>query len=167
MTADCRLLLLRHARAVTAREDESDASDRSRALSPGGRRDAAALGERLRQRALAPEQALVSPALRTRETFDLLCPFAPAAPRSTFPDALYLAAPHTLLAMLRERNEARGSLMLIGHNPGLHELALMLGGRHELLQAGFPTCTLALFGFDGAWSELAPRRARLLEVLRP
>ncbi len=167
MTAACRLLLLRHARAVTAQEEESDASDRSRALSPGGRRDAAALGEQLRQRALAPEQALVSPALRTRETFDLLCPFAPASPRSTFPDALYLAAPRTLLAMLRERDEARGSLLLVGHNPGLHELALILTGGHELLRAGFPTCTLALFGFEGSWAGLAPRGARLLEVLRP
>ncbi len=167
MSADCRLLLLRHARAVTAQEDGSDASDRTRTLSPGGRVDAGALGERLRQRALAPVQALVSPSLRTRETFELLRPFASAEPRSTFPDALYLATPRTLLAMLREREEARGSLMLVGHNPGLHELALLLTGGHELLQAGFPTCTLALLGFEGTWSALAPCGARLLEVLRP
>ena len=167
LTSERRLLLLRHARAVAAQEDASDASDRSRTLSPSGRLDADALGALLRQRALAPEQALVSPALRTRETFELLRPFAPTEPCAAFHDALYLAAPSTLLAMLRGQDCAPGSLMLVGHNPGLHELALMLSGGHELLQDGFPTCTLAMFGFDGAWSELAPRRARLLEVLRP
>ena len=162
-----RLLLLRHARAEAAQEDASEASDRSRTLSARGRLDAGALGTLLRQRSLAPEQALLSPALRTRETFELLRPFGPAEPRCSIHDALYLAAPHTLLAMLRECHDAPGSLMLVGHNPGLHELALMLTGGHELLQAGFPTCTLALFAFDGAWTALAPRSARLLEVLRP
>ncbi len=164
---DRRLLLLRHARAATGQEDGSDASDRSRSLSPRGRLDAAALGALLRQRALAPERALVSPALRTRETFDLLRPFKPAEPRPSFHDVLYLATPGTLLAMLRACDDAPGSLMLVGHNPGLHELALMLTGGHASLQAGFPTCMLALFTFEGAWSGLSPRRARLLEVLRP
>ncbi len=166
MSAPCRLLLLRHARAVAAGGDEY-AADRERALSPGGRLDAGAMGARLRGRALSPQRALVSTALRTRETFDLLRPFAPDEPRATFHDALYLAPPGTLLAMLREQDEAPGGLMLVGHNPGLHELALLLTGGDERLQAGLPTCMLVLLGFDGAWSGLAPRGARLLEVLRP
>lgn len=160
-----RLLLLRHAKAVAPGPGASDASDHARGVSARGRLDAAALGRLLRERALIPAVALISTALRTRETFDLLGLDA-ARPRRLFSDALYLAAPETLLDLLREQDDTADSVMLVGHNPGMHELALWLARDGAGLADGFPTCTLALFAFDGDWRDLAPTRATLLDLLR-
>ena len=157
--------MLRHAKAVTS-TGRTDA-DHARALSERGRLDAAAMGLLLRRRALTPALVLVSTTLRTRETFALLGPFAGQQPRTSFLDALYLAEPETLLDLLRELGGTAASVMLIGHNPGMHELALQLASADPKLEHGFPTCTLALLAFEGDWSELAPGRAQLQELLHP
>lgn len=159
-----RLLLLRHANAVAAQPGLPDAADHARPLSGRGRLDAAAMGRLLRRHALLPDCAVVSTALRTRETFDLLGPFDGAAPRLMLSDALYLAAPATLLDVLREQGDRAHSVMLVGHNPGMHELALALAAGPALAQ-GFPTCTLAVFAIEGDWSGLTPERSALLDLL--
>ncbi len=167
-----QLFMLRHAKAVTSQPGIMDGSDHARALSDKGRRDAAAMGLLLRGRSLTPALALVSTTARTRETFALLGPFAGRQPRRLFMDALYLADPDTLLDVLREKGGTADSIMLIGHNPGIHELALQFASRRgtaaaPMLEQGFPTCTLALFAIEGDWSELATGRASLQLVLRP
>jgi phosphohistidine phosphatase len=162
-----RLLLLRHAKAVASRPGMSDASDHGRPLSERGRLDAAAMGRKLRSLGLVPALALVSTALRTRETFDLLGPFEGDAPRQILSDALYLAEPRALLDVVQEEGDTAESVMLVGHNPGLHELALTLAGGNPVLEQGFPTCSLAVFKVEGKWSELSPRHASLKDVLRP
>ncbi len=178
MTAGRRLLLLRHAEAVASAAEASDALDHERPLSARGRRDAAALGAVLNSRGLMPELALVSTSRRTCETFELLraAPsHPPAAPdpqggtRRQLMEAMYLASAGTLLALLREQEAALGGLLLIGHNPGLHALALELagGGGGPLLAERFPTCTLALFEVAGDWSGLDASHASLRDILRP
>ena len=169
------LLLLRHAKAVAASHGMSEASDHARPLSERGRADAASMGRLLRARGLIPRRALVSTSLRTRETFALLGAPPGDAPGSSempmpepvFSEALYLAEPRTLLDTLREQENSLESILLIGHNPGMQELAAMLASDPGMLQAGFPTCMLAVLRLEGAWSELAPRRAALRELLRP
>ena len=170
MTAawDGRLLLLRHAKAVAAQARMSEAFDHSRALSERGRADAAALGARLRASTLpdlVPDLVLLSTSLRTRETFDLLG--LGDTPRCVALDSLYLASWASLLETLREHGGSDRRIMLIGHNPGLHDLALALAGRNPVLTQGFATCTLADFDVAGDWLDLAPSRARLREVLHP
>lgn len=158
------LLLLRHAKAMPM---EPDGSDHDRALSGSGRLDAAAMGLLLRRRGLAPTLALISAALRTRETFDQLVPFAGPPPRRIISDALYLAQPDTLLEVLREHGSDEDDILLVGHNPGLHELAWSLSGGDPVLQHGFPTCTLALFSIEGDRPSPISGHAILLDVLRP
>ncbi len=159
-----RLLLLRHAKAVAPAPGAPDASDHARGLSARGRLDAAVLGRLLRERGLIPATALISTAVRTRETFDLLG-LDPDRPRRIFSDALYLAAPETLLDLLREQGGAADSVMLVGHNPGMHELALRLAADEAPFEKGFPTCTLALFAIDHEWRDLAPACSTLLDLL--
>ena len=160
-----RLLLLRHAKAVAPHPGVPEASDHDRPLSERGRLDAAGMGRLLRERGLVPAAALVSTALRTRQTFDLLGPFEDGGPRRTLSDVLYLAGPETLLDVLREHGGDADSVMLVGHNPGMHELALRLGIGSPLLAHGFPTCALAVFSVEDDWPDLAPERATLLDVL--
>ena len=160
MTA--RLLLLRHAKAVTAQPNQSDAADHDRALSERGRDEALGLGRQLRARALLPQVALVSTARRTRETFGLLGLDA----RLVLEDSLYLASAAGLLDTLREHGGSAASVLLVGHNPGVHQLALGLSAAPGLTQ-GFPTCMLAAFDIDGDWAHLTPRQARLSDLLRP
>ncbi len=167
-----QLLLLRHAKAVTAQPGMSDASDHARPLSARGRADASALGVQLRARALLPDMALVSTSRRTRETADLLgldgeVDAEDGGTRLVLSDALYLASAAGLLDALREQSGGARRVLLIGHNPGLHELALHLATDNAVLAQGLPTCALAAFDIDGEWSDLAPARARLCSISRP
>jgi len=162
-----RLLLLRHAKAVTAFADMSDATDHARGLSGRGKHDAAAMGQLIRERGLTPECVLISTALRTRETFDLLGPFEGNGPRQVLSPGLYLGEAASLLEVVREQGGSSESVMLIGHNPGIHELALQLAPDGAEVKWSFPTCTLALFDVEGEWTDLGPGRAVLREVLQP
>src|SRR5438874_6391820 len=135
-----RLHLLRHAKA--RRDDAGE--DRERRLSRSGRDDARLVGEGL-PAALGPiDLVLCSSALRTRETAELaLAGFAPR-PRILFDDGLYLAGPTALLKRLIALAEAAGAVLLVGHNPGLHELSIALAAPHSapykaLAQGTFPT----------------------------
>lgn len=163
-----RLLLLRHARAVPG----TDAGgDHARDLSERGRRDAASLGGALRRMGFRPDLALVSSALRTRRTWELLGAFADPAPAPVFSDRLYLATPEALRDALRDIAEPPGSVMLVGHNPGLHELALQLAeaGSQPVpaeLRAALPTCTAVLFEVGADWRRLRPSGAAP-RLLRP
>ena len=128
MTAPRQLLLLRHAKA------EPGSADADRDLDARGRRDAGALGHEMRSLGLVPQLALLSSALRTRRTFEYLGAFDPA-PAVQVTDDLYLAEPGMLLSALRAVADEIRSLLLVGHNPGLHELALALAGPQVAQQA--------------------------------
>jgi phosphohistidine phosphatase len=161
-----RLHLLRHAKS--SRDGEVD--DRERRLSRRGRDDARTVGRTL-PAALGPlDLVLCSSALRTRETAELVVAgFAPV-PTILFEDVLYLAGPAALLERLTQLDESAGAVLVIGHNPGLHELALALalpeGPAHRSLAHGkFPTTALATFAIEGTWAGLGKQRHRLVDYV--
>ena len=165
-----RLLLLRHAKAAPQVEDE--AADRARPLAPRGEHAAAAIGRWLAAQDFAPDLVLCSTALRARQTLERVLVALPGKPRVIFEDALYLADVPTLLARLRAVEPGRGCVLLVGHNPGLHELAAALArdGSARLvrrLRDNMPTGALAGFELAAGWSSLGREPARLTAYVTP
>ncbi len=163
MTATRQLLLLRHAKAET-----SGTADPDRDLDARGCRDADALGHEMRRLGLVPQLVLSSSALRTCRTVERLGAFDPA-PAVQVTDSLYLAEPGVLLLALQAVAEKIRSLLLVGHNPGLHALALHLAGTHapQALRDGLPTCTLACFSVGTGWSGLGTHPPSDLRLIHP
>lgn len=163
-----RLHLLRHAKA---RRDNAR-EDRERRLSRSGRDDARMIGEMLPTALGAVDLVLCSSALRTRETAELaLAGFAPR-PKILFEDGLYLAGPAALLKRLIALDDAAGAVLVIGHNPGLHELAIALAvpdspDYKALAQGKFPTTARVSFAIDAPWSALGRSRHRLVDYVTP
>ena len=166
-----QLLLLRHAKSSWA---DAALTDHDRPLDAEGRAAAVTMREALHHLNLAPDLVLVSSSRRTRETLELLEPFM--APRQVIRSAeLYLASPRQILDQLALVPPEAACILVIAHNPGLHDLAMMLAGAHQMSQGatgsarlarGFPTAALAQFSVAGAWRDL-PEGARLLRFLPP
>jgi phosphohistidine phosphatase len=136
-----QLVLLRHAKAVAAAEDDFD-----RALAQRGREDAPQVAAALATEGAAPDMALVSDSKRTRETWELIAASFPKT-KVKFLHSLYHCTAETLM----EAAERTGTdhVMLVGHNPGIHELASRLAHRNNdletRLRAKFPTAAGAIF----------------------
>jgi phosphohistidine phosphatase len=167
-----QLLLMRHAKSAW---DDPGLSDYERKLSPRGRLAATAMGEAMRTLGLIPDTVLVSTARRTVETLELLGTWDPP-PRIETMDALYLAHARRLLRMLNGVAETAHSVLLIAHNPGMHELALTLLGPAVLEQGSadtrrlveaYPTAALAEFAVAGSWRGLGESGGRLVRYLKP
>jgi phosphohistidine phosphatase len=167
-----QLLLLRHAKSSW---DDATLPDRDRPLNKRGYKAAAAIRITMRELGLAPDVVLVSPARRTQETLAALEPWDDT-PLIEPTEALYLASAPHLMAVLRSVNETVRSLLLIGHNPGMHELALMLAARRaqsgsdeaaKRLAEGFPTGALAEFAVAVPWGQLDAAGGQLVRFLRP
>jgi phosphohistidine phosphatase len=165
-----RLLLLRHAKAERSRPGERD---QDRPLAERGRRDAPAIGVYLASHDLVPDAAVVSPAARTRETWDLLAKAIGHPPQPTWDGRLYDASADGILAAIRDTGPATGTLLVIGHNPGLHDIANRLVGSGERdarmrLAEGLPTCGLAAIEFAAkSWSRIGPQTGRLTRFVTP
>jgi phosphohistidine phosphatase len=160
------LYLLRHAKSSWA---DPTLADRDRPLAPRGCRDAKRTGKHLRRLGIKPELVLCSPAARTRETLELLRP-AVHTSSVTFAEELYAASADALLARIRLVPDAVASVMLVGHNPSLQQLALRLasaGDELERLEAKFPTAALATLALAKSWSRLAPADATLAAYVVP
>lgn len=148
-----RLILMRHAKAE---RDAATGRDRDRPLSARGRADAALMGRALASRGYRPDLALVSTSTRTRETWAEL--------EEAFGDVevklehdLYNASAVDLRRAVEAAEEAAGCLMVIAHNPGVHELAVqyLIEGaaspvQIERMSGGFPTGSAALYAVDVA-----------------
>lgn len=148
-----RLILLRHGKAE---RESATGDDFARRLTERGRRDAREAGQRLDDMGFGPDLCLVSAAARTRDTWEALQPVCPGCAVRFEPD-LYHAEAETVLRLARKAAAEARNLMVIGHNPGLHELVLRLliegGASADLLnsaRARFPTSAAAVFLFDGA-----------------
>ncbi len=162
------LHLLRHAKSSW---DDPRLRDHDRPLNARGRRAAAAMAAHMARIALRPALVLCSPAARARQTWEALAPTVAAA-RVEFDTALYEASAGDLLARLRALPAAEaGPLLLIGHNPGLERLALLLVDADSealrRMRQKYPTAALASFACPGAWSDLGPAACRLLAFVRP
>ena len=170
-----RLLLLRHAKTEN---DAPSGQDQDRRLDDRGRLDAAAIGGWIsRHPAFLPDAVLVSPAVRALQTWEIvreaIKTHAPP-PRIEFPAELYGADPAQLLQMIRmaEATDPR-RLMLVGHNPGMHEFALTLTGSgdeasRKALNHNLPTAGLAILDFAiDDWNEVSFRRGKLVLFTSP
>ncbi|MFO1153025.1 MAG: histidine phosphatase family protein [Rhodospirillales bacterium] len=149
--------LLRHAKSSW--KDEG-IEDLERPLAKRGRAAAKAMRDYLAEAKVQPAQVLCSPARRTRDTLAIIQgAFASAVP-IRFEKGIYMAEPTTLLRRMRRLADSLGSVMIVGHNPGLGQLALRLSeGRdneaRQDLAVKFPTCALAILRSEAEhWSEL-------------
>lgn len=166
-----QLLLLRHAKSSW---DDPRLSDHARPLNTRGRRAAAAMARAMRDLGLAPDIVMVSSARRTLQTLEALAPLE--GPPVVVPmDDLYLASWSSLLGTIRDLPETVRSLLLIGHNPGLHDLALALAGTASMaaggdalrLAEGYPTGSLAEFAIAVPWARVEAGSGRLIRFLIP
>ncbi len=166
-----QLLLLRHAKSSW---DEPHLSDHARPLNVRGRQAAAAMAREMRRLGLLPDLVLVSSARRTLQTLAALEPWE-NPPRVEPLDALYLAPAVDLLEALHRATPSAQCVMIVGHNPGLHELAMLLAGTHaaatdkqvQLLAEGYPSGALSEFAIAGPWSGVGEAGARLTRFLLP
>ena len=157
------LYLLRHAKSAW---DDPSLDDHERPLGPRGRKAARLLARHFRELDADPELVLCSTAQRTRETLDMVLSGFSATPIIATERGLYLAGAESMLDRLRDIEAGVKRAMIIGHNPGLHEPAVMLAqkGPAQLTSAlarKFPTGALATFRVDAAWAELDPGACRL------
>ena len=165
-----RLMLLRHAKAEKA---EPAMRDHERTLNQRGCSDAARLGMYLARHALIPDLTLVSTAQRTRETWQYVAESFLAEPAVSFDDRLYNGTADGILAVIKETGRDVSTLLVIGHNPGLHETALRLIASgdvemRERLNEGMPTSGLAVIDFAArSWSKLHPHSGRLDRFITP
>ncbi|HXZ16281.1 MAG TPA: histidine phosphatase family protein [Roseiarcus sp.] len=164
-----RLLLLRHAKAA----HPAGSGDRERALVERGRRDAQRVGAFLAAADLVPDLTIHSGAERARQTAAIVVDAWPRANEARADPGLYEAAAAGLHAIVRALPDAAPSVMLVGHNPSLADLANTLVGRGDkgemLRMAGkFPTAGLAVLEFDvDRWRDVAPGSARLTRFATP
>jgi phosphohistidine phosphatase len=165
-----RLMLLRHAKSDRS---APGGRDHERPLNPRGRSDATRLGIYLVQHKLVPDQVIVSTAKRTQETWNLAELAFNAPPPARYEARLYEAGSDALMKVIQETAGSIGTLLLVGHNPGMQALASLLIAAGDLdarqsLNEHFPTAALAVIDFRIAdWAELHPRAGRLDRFVVP
>ena len=169
-----RLMLLRHAKTE---HDAPSGRDQDRRLDNRGRRDAAEIGGWIGRHPPFPDIVLVSHAIRAHQTWEVaweaMKDLVPEPVVEIMPE-LYGADAAVLLRIIRNASEADPQrLMLVGHNPGMHELALALTGSgdaagRKALADNLPTSGLAIFDFAiDDWADVAFRRGRLVQFVSP
>ena len=164
-----RLYLLRHAKSSW---DDADLADFDRPLDARGERAAAAMAVYCRQIGLAPDRVLCSPSCRTRATWARLRAEIPDLPAAAFPKAAYEADRETLAGLLASAPADAASILLIGHNPGLQDLAVWLANGPKALKDALaeklPTGALVILDIDGDdWASLGEGEAAVVEVTAP
>lgn len=170
-----RLMLLRHAKTES---DAPSGRDQDRRLDDRGQRDAAEIGDWIAAHPPLPDTVLVSHAVRARQTWDTAWEAMKgriAAPQVEILPELYGADPAQILETIRTATIPANprQLLLVGHNPGMHEVALMLVGSGDpagakALANNLPTAGLAIFDFDVKdWRDVAYRRGKLVLFVSP
>jgi len=164
-----RLLLLRHAKTERAELGEGD---RDRKLTARGRADAPVIGAYLARHGLVPQLVLLSPVTRAEETWALIAPTFTKAPRVVKDERIYNANPEALIALIRQVRDAQ-ALLVVGHNPGLHDLAVRLIASgdiatRERVNEKLPTSGLVVIDLSiDDWSRLHPDSGRLERFVTP
>ncbi|MPY42218.1 histidine phosphatase family protein [Streptomyces phyllanthi] len=164
-----RLVVLRHAKSAWP----VGVPDHERPLGPRGRRDAPAAGRALAVADCLPDLALCSTAVRARQTWDLAAAQWATPPPVRHEHRLYAADVPELLDAVREVPDETGTLLLVGHNPGLEELVLELAGDGlddtlDAVRTKFPTSAIAVLAWYGpSWKHLRPGAALLTAMTVP
>ncbi|MDH4353087.1 MAG: histidine phosphatase family protein [Actinomycetota bacterium] len=162
--------LLRHAKSAYP----PGVPDARRPLSDRGARDAPEAGRRLAERLGVPDLVLVSTATRTQQTWAAAQTAFPHPPHHRAEHLIYDASVDDLLLLIRSLDEAVGTAVLVGHNPGLEEAAFALSGDRSdpdavrAMSQKFPTSALAVLSVELPWAHVVPGSARLesFEVAR-
>lgn len=168
-----RLLLLRHAKSDWSK----DIDDHDRALSERGRKAAPEMARYMQSNDYLPEAVLCSTARRTKDTLELLLSAWIKKPPVRFERGLYLSEWPALLATLKKAPAQVSPLLLVGHNPGIEQLAIALArqpndaaerARLKRLTQKFPTAALAVLDFEiQSWRNLKPGFGQLADYVRP
>lgn len=164
------VLLLRHAKSSWA---DAGLDDFDRPLNDRGREAAPRIAAHLADAGLLPEIVVASPAQRTRETVTALVPALGGKAEIVYEDKVYLAPSKTLLKLVHGLDDRLASVLIVGHNPGLEELAKSLAGHgndklRKRLAGSYPTGALAALSFDVArWRDVAAGAGRLTHFARP
>ena len=178
-SAGRKLVLFRHAKSAWP-----DVPDHERPLGRRGQRDAPAMGRWLRAAGYVPDHVLCSTARRARETWKLAQAGLGATPPVTFEDRVYEASAAQLLNLIRRAPRAARTLLVVGHDPAIPELALtlavpappahhgtegdaVLGAALDRMRAKFPTAAIAIFEVTGKWDQLAAGSAGLSGFVTP
>jgi phosphohistidine phosphatase len=161
------LTLLRHAKSGW---DDPTLTDFQRPLNARGRGAARAMGREMRALGLAFDRVLASPAARVTETIlGVAESYGPLAP--VYDDTVYLAPLDTLLELVRATDDACATLLLVGHNPGMERLALLLsrgGPLHDEIALKYPTGALTEIALPiGHWRDAAESGGTIARFLRP
>ena len=160
------LHLLRHAKSSW----KQDVKDHQRRLNRRGREAARRVGRHFPETAGTLDLILCSSALRARETMDLFLAELVIRPRSKIEDELYAASQEKLIERLRRLPEDEVNVLLVGHNPGLHELAILLADTSSvcfpaLASGKFPTAARVSFRISECWSALGLSRYELVDYV--
>jgi phosphohistidine phosphatase len=164
-----RLMLLRHAKTERAVPGERD---RDRQLMKRGRSDAPVIGAYMAHHGLTPDLALVSPAKRAQQTWTLMLGAFAKPAHAVSDERIYNASPEALLAVIGETRKAH-TLLIVGHNPGLQDLAVRLIASgdvdmREQLKEKLPTSGLVVIDLPiDDWSRLHPQAGRLERFVSP
>jgi phosphohistidine phosphatase len=164
-----RLMLLRHAKTERAEPGEPD---RTRKLTKRGRADAPLVGDYMARHGLVPDLALVSPATRAQETWTLLAPCFGKSPKTANEGRIYNADCETLMRLIRETKDVQ-SLLIVGHNPGIHDLAVRViaagdAKTREQVTEKLPTAGLVVIDFaSDDWSRLHAHAGRIERFVSP
>lgn len=156
-----RLLILRHAKSSWK---DAELADFDRPLNERGLQAAPFMGRYAAEHGYLPEAVVSSPARRASETAELMKSGGGPFANVSFDDRIYEASPGTLLQVISEIDDTLGSVLIVGHNPGIEGLIRQLTGRIEPM----PTASLAVIDLDvDSWSGAAPGTGRLVTVVRP
>ena len=162
------LYLLRHAKSSW---DHPRLEDHDRPLAPRGKRAMKAMARHLRKADIHPDLVLCSSAARARQTLDRVLPALDSSVAYEVEDALYTFDDDTVLRRLRDVPATVSSIMIVGHNPAMQDLALRLAGRGDDLdrvRSKFPTGALATLRIPRAtWRGLRPGSAELVSLVTP
>jgi phosphohistidine phosphatase len=158
-----RLVVIRHSKA-----EPHAGADIERVLAPRGLADASAIGRWLVAHGVAPDCALVSPARRTRQTWQQIAAELSVVPDPSFDSRIYDNSIDDLVAVIAEVPDATETVVLVGHNPSVHGLAVNLddntgdAASREQVSSSFPTSALAMFEVDSTWDEIGLGGSRIL-----
>lgn len=161
------LLLLRHAKSSWA---DPSLADVERPLAPRGEKAARAIARYLLEKRVRPELVLCSTSHRTRQTFEAIEPSLGRDVAVEYEQELYGASEDELLARIRRVPPEVDTLLMIGHNPGMQDLALLLAGggaRLDRLREKFPTAALATLATADGWAGLKAGGAELVDYVVP
>jgi phosphohistidine phosphatase len=164
------LTLLRHAKSGW---DDAVQRDFDRPLNPKGRRAAALVGRHLRREGFGFDHIVASPALRVQQTLDEVASGYGRTIAPVWDRRIYLASAATLLDVVRDLPDAAPTALLVGHNPGLEDLVLLLvpdavPGLRDAVEEKYPTASVAELHLPiDHWRDVAEGGARLNRFVRP